>query len=263
MNSLHELQCQLRDALLRNDATLVDTQIRDDGLPVVNRLNIYRNTVFTNLREALRTMFPVINKLVGEDFFAYAADEYIRRYPSPAGDLNQFGEHLAAFFAEFELASTLPYLSDVAKLEWLAHKVYHASMHSGLAIDQLGTVDPALYGELHFSLNSTSALLHSEYPIQRIWQVNQPNYEGDPVVDLNAGGVSLLIERRASLIELQSLSIGEWLLLTTLAADKDFSTACHHALLAEPDLDLSSTLMKLVAQATLVDFRIHDKEEIQ
>jgi hypothetical protein len=263
MNRLHELQCQFRDALLSNDATLVDTKIRDDGLAVVNRINIYRNTVFTNLREALRTLFPVINKLVGKDFFDYAAEEYIRRYPSPAGDLNQFGEHLAAFFAEFEPASTLPYLSDVAKLEWLAHKVYHAKMHSGLAIDQLGTVDPARYGELHFSLNPASALLHSEYPIQRIWQVNQPDYDDDPVVNLNAGGVYLLIERRASLIELQSLSTGEWILLTTLAADKDFATACHQALLTEPDLDLSSTLMKLVAQATLVDFRTHHEEEIQ
>jgi hypothetical protein len=258
MNRLHELQCGFRDALLGNDAKVMDTRIRGDGLPIDGRLSIYRNNVFTNLREALRTLFPVIDKLVGKDFFDFAADEYIRRYPSPAGDLNQFGEHLAAFFTVFEPAAALPYLPDMARLEWLAHKSYHAREHSGLSFEQLGAVDPAHYGDLHFNFNPASALLESDYPVHRIWQVNQPGFAGDPVVDLKVGGVRLLIERRAGLIELQTLSTGEWALLTSLAADEDFTLACAKALHAEPNLDLGNTLARLVTQATLVDFHLHD-----
>ena len=258
MNRLHELQRCFRDALLSNETSLLATHIRSDGLGIDARLGIYRNNVFTNLREALRTLFPVINKLVGEAFFDYAADEHIRRYPSPAGDLNQFGQQLATFLEEFEPAAELPYLPDVARLEWLAHTVYHSADHGGFDFARLGAVAPERYGDLHFRLNPASALFASAYPVHRIWQVNQPGYLADAVVDLKTGGVNLLIERRAGVIELQTLSPGEWNLLTSLAADDDFATACTLALEAEPNLDLSTTLAGLVTHATLVDFQVRE-----
>ncbi len=254
MSALHELQRRFRNALLSGDMRLVDTRIRGNGLPIERRLGIYRNNVFVNLRETLRTLYPVIEKLVGAEFFNYAGDEYIRRYPSPAGDLNRFGEHLAVFFSRFEPASRLPYLPDVARLEWLAHKVYHAAEHAGPSFERFGDVTPERYGELHFILNPASALLTSAYPIHRIWQVNQHGYEGDTRVDLNTGGARLLIERRAGWVELQALGAGEWTFLTSLAADEDFYAASSKALHAEPGLDLGTTLTTLVAQSTLVDF---------
>jgi hypothetical protein len=261
MRGLHEAQRRFRDALLNHDARLVDRQIRSDGLPIDRRLGIYRNNVFTNLREALRALFPVTDKLVGQEFFDYAANEYIHRYPSPAGDLNQFGEYLAEFFSAFEPAAGLPYLPDVARLEWLAHMVYQAGEHNSMAIQQLATVTPERYGDLHFILNPACALLVSAYPVHRIWHVNQSGYVGDPIVDLNAGGVRLLLQRHAALIELQTLSVGEWELLSLLAQDKDFATACAQALHAEPTLNLGDTLARLVTQATLVDFRVRDPRE--
>ena len=257
MNGLHDIQCRFRDALINGDAHLVDKRIRGDGLPIDRRLNIYRNNVFTNLREALRALFPVIDKLVGAEFFNYTADEYIRRYPSPAGDLNQFGAHLAEFLIAFEPAAGLPYLPDVARLEWLAHKVYHAGEHSGMAIEQLATVAPERYGDLHFILNPACALLVSAYPVHRIWHVNQPGYDGNPVIDLNAGGVRLLLKRHAGLIEIQTLSTGEWALLGSLAADEAFAMACEQAQQAEPSLELGDTLARLVTQSTLVGFRVN------
>ena len=86
---------------------------------------------------------------------------------------------------------------------------------------------------------------------------------GDTAVDLAAGGVNLLIERHAGMIALQTLSPGEWALLAALAADDNFATACEQALHAEPNLDLGNTLAGLVAQATLIDFRIHEHSNIK
>jgi hypothetical protein len=260
MSKLHDLQCRFRDALLGDDPHLISPLIRHESLIGDRLLSIYRNNVFTNLREALRTLYPVIEKLVGKDFFDYAADEYIRCYPSPAGDLNRFGEQLDVFFSEFEPTAHLPYLPDVAKLEWLVHQVYHAETCDGLAIEKLGTVDPDQYGQLHFSLNPASALLQSAYPVHRIWQVNQTAYNGDPLVELNSGEVKLLIQRHGGLIEIQTLSAGEWVLLTALLTDKDFATACEQALSVDPVMDLTTILVRLVAQATLVDFQIHETE---
>jgi hypothetical protein len=39
-------------------------------------------------------------------------------------------------------------------------------------------------------------MLHSPYPILKIWQVNQPGWTGDDSVDLGEGGDSLRVHRR-------------------------------------------------------------------
>lgn len=255
MLTLHELQCRFRDALLANDSDIIETLIQAGNIPPQTRLGIYRNNVFTNLREALRTIFPVINKLVGAEFFNYATDVFIQRYPSPAGDLNRYGGHFADFLADFAPAAELVYLPDVARLEWHAHQVYHASEVPALDLQMLSMVAPNDYGKLQFDFNPACALLEFSYPAHQIWQVNQANYRGDPYVDLNAGSVRLLISRQYNLIVLQPLTNGEWILLNALATGENFASACHNALQTAPDFDVGRCLREMTAQAILVGFR--------
>lgn len=261
MPTLHELQCRFRDALLENDPKCIESQIRFDDIPAQTRLGVYRNNVFTNLREALRTLFPVINKLVGEAFFSYAADDFIRRYPSPAGDLNQFGEQFAEFWSAFAPAAELVYLPDTARLEWLAHQAYHAANAPPFERQRLVSIPPEAYGELQFVFNPACALLESKYPVHRIWQVNQAGYPGEETVDLSSGGTRLLIQRCHGLIELQPLEMAEWVLLSALAGGEDFATACSKTLQADPKFELSHALGNLIMQDTLVDFRQSEPSE--
>lgn len=256
MLTLHELQCRFRDALLSNDSDMVEAHIQVGEVPVPTRLGIYRNNVFTNLRETLRTIYPVINKLVGKEFFSYAADTFIQRYPSPAGDLNRFGEYFGAFLADFAPAAELVYLPDTARLEWLTHQTYHAAEVMPLDRQALGSIAPDDYGRLLFSLNPACALLASEYPVHRIWQVNQTGYTGDPSVDLASGSVRLLILRHGNFIELQPLADGEWVLLNSLAIGENFAQACCKTLQVDPEFDVGHCLCDLVEQAALVGFRL-------
>jgi hypothetical protein len=258
MPRLHELQARFGTALVDAEADALGGHIRADGLTPQRRLGIYRNNVFTNLREALRTLFPVLEQLVGKEFFDFTADEYIRHHPSPAGDLNEFGEQLPQFLAGFAPAAELVYLPDTARLEWLAHRVYHAAETTPLAFERLAEVAPERYGDLHFTLHPAAALLESPYPVHRIWQANQPDYEGETAVSLDAGPVRLLIERRDGRVEVQPLTLGEWGLLHALAHQEDFASACEAALASEPAFDLGATLRKLVAQSTLADFSLRD-----
>lgn len=258
MPGLHELQARFGTALVDAEAGTLGSHIRADGLTPERRLGIYRNNVFTNLREALRTLFPVLEQLVGTEFFDFAADEFIRHHPSPAGDLNEFGEQLPQFLAGFAPAAELVYLPDTARLEWLAHRVYHAAEAPPVAFERLAEVAPEHYGDLHFTLHPAAALLESPYPVHRIWQVNQPGYQGDTAVSLDTGPVRLLIERRDGRVEVQPLTLGEWNLLRALANQDAFASACEAALASEPTLDLGATLQRLVAQATLADFSLRD-----
>lgn len=253
MARLRELQRVFGAALMDSDAAAAGVGVRG-AIGRGRCLAIYRNNVFSNLREALRTLFPVIERLVGEEFFRYAADAYIRRHPSPAGDLNRFGAQMPEFLADFEATAALAYVPDTARLEWLAHRAYHAADAGHCSLERLAAVAPERYGDLRFRLHPGAALLASAYPVHRIWQVNQPGYSGSAAVDLRAGAARLLVERRHGSIEVQSLDAGEWALLQALVDDQTFSSACDQAVAAQPNCDVGALLSRLVAQSTLVDF---------
>ena len=95
-------------------------------------------------------------------------------------------------------------------------------------------------------------MLASDYPVFRIWQVNQPEYVGEDTVDLGMGGVRLVVIRRGIETEIEPLSAGEYALLATLREAWPLATACESALAAEPALDLAATLRGHITRRTFV-----------
>jgi hypothetical protein len=83
-----------------------------------DRIAIYRRTVFANYRNALAATYPVVKRLVGAPFFNTAVDSYVHAHPSASGDLNVYGDAFGDFLAAYPHAANLPYLPDVARLEW-------------------------------------------------------------------------------------------------------------------------------------------------
>src|SRR5580658_4464424 len=104
--ALLELQRSMRAQLLALQA------------PPDELLGIYHNTVHSALVNALRLSFPVVQRIVGEEFFEGAAREFIAAHAPDSAYLNDYGLRYPAFLAQFPPAMTLPYLADVADLEW-------------------------------------------------------------------------------------------------------------------------------------------------
>lgn len=254
MPTLLDTQRQFAEALFECSPVLIQDQIQTGTISAKTGLDVYRNNVFTNLREALRTLFPVINQLVGEAFFNYATECFIHDYPSPAGDLNQYGEAFAEFLASFEPAAELVYLPDIARLEWAVHIVYHAQNAVGLDMQRLALISPNAYGNLRFTLNPACKLVQSVYPVHDIWQVNQPDHTGNDRVDLDAGDVSLLVARRKNRIVLDTLTAGESVFLSATANQESFSSACSQAMRTDPNFNLSEAMSGFVQNAILIDF---------
>lgn len=163
------------------------------GLSAGQHLQIYRNNTLLTLTGALQSIYPVICRLVGERFFRYAADVFICQSPPQAGDLHDYGEGFAAFLSGFPPAQGLPYLADVARLEWACHEAYHAEMAPPVT-------ESAWY---RFSekerkavqLHPAVRLMQSEFPVFRIWEINQAGYEGEDTVSLDEGGDRVMVLR--------------------------------------------------------------------
>ena len=253
MPSLRELQTGFMEAVFTPGDHITAEHIRCDDLPANERMNLYRNNVITNLRNALQAIYPVVFRLVGPGFFKQTAEAYIRRHPSTSGDVNDYGDAFGSFMAAWPPAAPLPYLPDTARLEWQVQQVFHAAEHAALPGERLAGIPAERYGELHFRLHPAVRLFESDYPVHRIWQVNQDDYAGNSGVDLSEGGVHLLIQRSTALIELQPLTAGVWALLQSLATGERFGKACEAAFRAEPAFDLAGVLQACIDNQVLVD----------
>lgn len=263
MPALPELQRAFAQAVYADDMAIAQ-HVHDGRFPAARLLQVYRHNVFESLAGALKAVYPVVERLVGTGFFAYAADSYIRAHPPTSGNLHDFGERFADFLAAFAPAQHLTYLPDVARLEWAWHRAFHAAEHAPLALERLAAVAPAAYAALRFALHPSVHLLASDYPLRRIWQVNQPGYAGDPAVDLAEGGVRLLIARPGLDVGIETLNAGDHALLRGFAAGQDFGAASQAALAAQPEYDLPAALRNYVARGVVVDFSItgdsHDRD---
>ena len=257
---LRDLQQAIADSLIADNHAAAQL-IRGGKLSAERRLDVYRHNVLANLRGALRDIFPVVNRIVGDAFFLHAADQFICTTPSRSGDLNRFGGEWPAFLGAYPHAADLPYLADVARLEWAWHECFHAADAAPLDLARLATVDPGDHGMLLFRLHPAVRLLESAFPILRIWQVNQPDFTGDPHIDWEQAGDALLVRRDGNggagagvEVVIQSLNAGAWRFLHELLARHALEPAASAALEADAEFDLQGFLLESVQSGVMTDF---------
>ncbi|MGH8594811.1 MAG: DNA-binding domain-containing protein, partial [Gammaproteobacteria bacterium] len=235
-------------------STGAELNIRANGLDGARRLGIYRNNIVNSFAEALRACYPIVDRLVGDRFFNHTARAYLRAYPSRSGDLREYGSAFDQFLEGFAPAKALAYLPDVARLEWARQLVYHAAEAEPIDLTTLEAIAPEQLTDLRFKLTPAAQLLASPYPLLRIWEVNQADFEGEKRINLAIGGVRLLILRRGLSIEMQALGSGEYVLLCELAGGKTLGEAYEQAAEQESEFDLAEALKRHVLGQSLIGF---------
>ena len=206
---------------------------------------VYRSNVFGNRSGALAGAYPIVRKIVGEPFFRALAREYAQACPSASGDLNDYGASLPEFLATSPDARDLPYLPDVARMEWLAHRAYYAAPPVDLDIDRLLTVPSAQWGALRLGLSPASALLASDWPLERIWSVHQDAYAGGIDVDPASGPDRILVHRPRWRVHVQSLAPGDHRFLEAARHGETLGDALEAAA-RDPSFDASTALARWV-----------------
>jgi putative DNA-binding protein len=176
---------------------------------------IYRRNLFANLGGALAATYPVVMRLVGEAFFREAARRYILAVPSRSGDLGGYGGGFADFLADYPHASELPYLADVARLEWACHESYHAADAGSLDFAALARVDAADQARIRFSLHPAVRLVRSGYPVAAIWEANLPANDGTPA--RTEGADCAIVSRQGGAVAVQAVEPGCWALASAIA----------------------------------------------
>lgn len=200
---------------------------KDRTLTPAQQLSVYRGSICGSLTAALGEVYPVCRRLVGERFFGAMARAFVRKERSRSPDLNEYGQAFGDFLAGFAPAATIPYLPDVARLEWAWYWAFYGPDSQALELDVLaGGVALADPDGVVFQLQKNAALVESPYPVHLIWQANQPDHDAEEVVDLSKGRVSLLVWRRGSNRLIEPLEPRERCLLQALAQGLTLGDVC-------------------------------------
>ena len=190
-------------------------RLYDDAPAGDPRVEIYRRNLRANLGAALAAAFPVVQRLVGDVFFAAAAERFVEASPSMSGDLHAYGERFPDFLDADAHTRKLDYLGDVARLEWARACAFHASDARPFDFEALGSLEPSRRGRIRLHLHASVHVIDSAWPVLSIWEANQAHRDGS--VDGAWAPQAVLVHREGTLVHSRAIERDEAAFLQALA----------------------------------------------
>jgi len=226
--SLRELQ-QWMQSRIRPTAGTLSTELErhvnsQRGTPGVERLSVYAGGYVARTQQALAEAYEAVHHVLGERAFAELAQRYAARFSSHDYNLSFRGRHLSEFLTTDPLTVRLPFLPDLARLEWFISQAFHAFEQPPL--------DPASLSG--FSLDGDRArvvfqpsvgVIASAWPIVDIWEARtRPREEVD--IDLINRPQRVLVFRDGLTVRCELLEERPYALLDALLAGRTLGEAC-------------------------------------
>ncbi len=172
---LYHLQQAFAQALI-SPASSVDHSklyqgIQETHFDADQLLQIYRNNFVLSLTEALEVTFPVLQVMVGDEFFAQLAKAFIRTVPMSNAAVAQFGEALPDFMLDLEQLKEMPYLADLARFEWAySVRINRIPTTEPFPYQGLSEVSEDDYERIHFAVNPNITLFQSSWAIIELFR---------------------------------------------------------------------------------------------
>lgn len=217
---------------------------------------IYRNNRLSTLTEALAATYPATQRILGETFFRTMAREFISAHPPHSPVLLEYGHEFPDFMAAHEPAAALPYLADVARIEWAWMRAYHANDAVSLGADALAALPGDMAEALTFALHPSVTLISSTHPAGTIWQMNA---DGNVIEPIDAWTPEYILVARPQLSVLVRIFPKDTAaFLRTIGAGLPLVVAAEAGQAVTPDFDLPAQLagafaLGLITKVTLPD----------
>lgn len=222
------------------------------------RYAVYRNNVVISLIDALADAFPVVRQLVGEDFFHAMAREHARLCPPTSPVMAIYGQDFPDFIADFEAATSLPYLADVARLEWAYVCAFHAADADSLPTQALARLlsQPERLAITRLRFAPAVRLIRSNHAVVSIWHAHQGE-GGWSRVDPNRSEAALIVRPELT-VQIVPLNESAADFLSELMEGRSLGAAYEHCVESSgPDIaEIFSLLLRtqaLTALETITD----------
>ena len=242
VEQLQDVQTQFSQALFdARDEEHILPRFKGDPQLVEQRFALYRGNLVGTWNKTLAAAYPVLQELVGEEFFGGLTRAYGKAFPSDNGDLNLFGAHFAQFLEEFEHVADYPYFPDMARLEWLLHRAHYADSGHPIGAGEFTTLTPEQMDYARLQLNPACSLVFSDWAVVELWQAHQPGMEHAFPTELASPNYGLVVRPNWK-TDLLSLTLPAYALLAALAQGEFLGPALDAALEIDADFDFGTHL---------------------
>lgn len=238
-------------ALLDPGLAPPDGLVAWNGSDTARRFAVYRNNVIVSLVDALVDAFPVTQELVGEDFFRAMARFFAFAHPPGSRLMAFYGAEFPAFVGAFPPAAGVPYLADVARLEYLRVLAYHAADAEPLAANLIASAlaDPDALPALRVVLHPSLHVLSSRFAVASLWGAHQGLLDISEVVPEMPE--TALVLRHGLDVEVLRISTADG---TFIAALHDGVSLGEAVQVADPGFDPAGVLGLLLQKGAVVRF---------
>jgi hypothetical protein len=227
---------------------------------------VYRNTVIKGYIDALQANYPVVARLVGEEWFRAAASIYVREAPPSNPTLLKYGASFAEFLARFPPAAELPYLPGCARLDRLWTEAHAAADEEPLNRAAVARLTPEALADVVLRPHVAARWAwFEEAPVYTIWTRNRADRVTDDDIDWRPEGA--LLTRPRDTVEWIALDAAGCAFLDACAGGQTLAGAAHAALKLQDGADISQLFATLLGAGAFGrmshrDQRHHTTEKI-
>jgi len=248
-----EFQSDVSRSLTNNNAPC-PSQVKQQGSDSQSRrFNIYRNNRAVSLIESLKATFPAVNKLVGDEYFSAVARSFIDEHPPQSAVMAEYGGDFGEFIRQSPNATNIPYVADLAALEWARLQSYHSADAVALPLNTLlSKAEPSQYDSLVFAVLPSLYQLSSRWPVGSLWsEITSPAAQtadqtaDKPAIDMNVSEYIVVVRREYEVL-VQVLPESGAMLLERLKRGDSLQEAVSSVTEHDPEFDPGLHLQGLI-----------------
>ncbi len=239
MHKLEDIQNSFYHSVFQRD--LEDLSFISSSYPL-ERLNIYRQTIFENMSNSLSITFPGIWKLLGKecaDNAAYAFCHQRKNLPI-SGCLDNWGEQFIDFLSQQKELQAFPYLGDYAHYEWLKHKAYGAKSAIAIKAIDLEAIPEDIIESIGLTLLPSIFIFSSKFSLAEIEKIVEDSTA--EAINLNIHKTCAVIARLENKVITFWLAEDLWLFIHYIERNLNLLQASNKIQELYPDFDLAEAI---------------------
>ncbi len=195
------------------------------GVPGKERISTYASGYLARITEALEEIYEAVKFVLGKEAFTQLAETYASHYHSHDYNLSLAGRHLPEHLTHSSFAEKLPFLSDLAKLEWQISQSFHAFEAPPFDPSPLAGLSAEELESLRFSFQPSVSVVSSRWPVLDIWKARK-----NPIKELNVDLIGhpqdVLVFRKSTEVHCESIPTQQTQLLQGLLAGHALGEVC-------------------------------------
>lgn len=244
--SLRALQQRFQEHLLNGASPVLADIAAVAPLSRERRLGVYRDAYGARLRDALKSNYPKLHRVLGDATFAALAAGFLAAHPSGTRSIRWFGRGLPEYLQHTPPYSAQPILAELARFEWALGECFDAADAVAMTREDLQRTPPTDWGGLRFGFHAGVRTLILQWNTVEVWKALDADPEATaPDPSSSAGARTWLLWRQQYQNRFRSLDAIEATALAVAMDGASFAQICEQlcGVLAEAQVPAAAAVL--------------------